>query len=187
MIRKTSPGAVALAVIFLTAWVPSAVVYAAARPRASVVVGWSANTCAVTWNGAPIENGDLQRRAQALRRPRKVTLTILADAPYRCIGSAIYQLQRARAKMTVVPPWPSKAVQVTVGSRPCRPTIDGVGYSLDEFGERAKGLRDEEVRFMPSPDADYACVDAVLAKIKEAGIHRLGFIGNEYVGPERRK
>ncbi|HEX4692920.1 hypothetical protein [Sphingomonas sp.] len=184
MLRKIGWGL--LASSLLGAGGPPTAAGAAERPRPLIVLRPSTGACLLTWDGAAIDTRDIRRRARALPRPRKVTLTIVGNAPYRCIGAVIYMLQGARAEVTFDPPLPLTAVRITVEPGACRPTIDGVAYSLDAFGERAKALRQQEVHFQPSADASYSCVDAVLARIREAGIYKLGFIGNEYV-PETRK
>jgi hypothetical protein len=51
--------------------------------------------CRFEHGGRPVSSDELETLARSwATRPRRATLMIVGDAPYRCIGFAVYTLQR---------------------------------------------------------------------------------------------
>ena len=72
-------------------------------------------------------------------------------------------------------------VRVGIPAGRCRVTVNGWVVSLDRFRalSRTWTATQPEIHFYPDPQARYECVDRVLTIIKESGLTKLGFVGNE--------
>ena len=64
---------------------------------------------------------------------------------------------------------------------PCRVTVNGSVLTLRQLNRLGQIWRrtQPEIHFKPDPDATYECVDHVLRIIKQNGLTKLGFVGNE--------
>ena len=72
---------------------------------------------------------------------------------------------------------------VTVSTdRACTIRVNGDVVTLDVLQEQAGGWHGDvapQVRFKPSPDTPFACLDGVLKVLKDAGVSKMVFVGNE--------
>lgn len=77
-------------------------------------------------------------------------------------------------------PMQTADVMVTVPPGPCRIMVDGEAVSVAQFRKAAKGWAKTQpgIHFVPSPDAEYRCVDRALRLLRKARAVKSGFIGN---------
>lgn len=72
---------------------------------------------------------------------------------------------------------------VTVSTdRACTIRVNGDVVTLDVLQEQAGGWHGDvapQVHFRPSPDTPYICAEQVLKVLKDAGVTKMGFVGNE--------
>lgn len=90
-------------------------------------------------------------------------------------------------------PTPNEAIapmiRVGVPTGRCRVTIDGKAHTLTSFANVVETWRgsSRHLALAVDPAASYRCVNRMLAILKTAESLQLGFIGNEYVEPEKTK
>lgn len=63
----------------------------------------------------------------------------------------------------------------------CAIRVNGDAVTLDVLQEQAGGWHGDvapQVHFKPSPDTPDACVDGVLKVLKDAGVAKMGYVGN---------
>lgn len=66
--------------------------------------------------------------------------------------------------------------------RACTIRLNGDVVTQDVLQEQAGGWHGDlapQVHFQPSPDTRFACADQVLKVLKDAGVSKMGFVGNE--------
>ena len=111
-----------------------------------------------------------------MRINRRILLGLGGFAAIAVLGVAIRE-QLFATRATSSPP-----MHLLVDSH-CRITLDQRPVDLAQLHqELIRSHRDRpepELHFQPGPDAPYDCVDRVLTVIKESGVAKLGFIGNE--------
>lgn len=78
-------------------------------------------------------------------------------------------------------PMQTAQVSVTVPPGQCQIVLNGERVSLARFRAEAKvwTKTQPQIRFEPSPEADYACVDRALRVLRDTRVTKLGFLGNE--------
>jgi biopolymer transport protein ExbD len=74
-----------------------------------------------------------------------------------------------------------ETVSITIPRGRCRFVLNGRPIGLARLRKEAAAWQktQPEVHFLPSPEAEYRCVDRVLRVLREASVTKLGFIGNE--------
>lgn len=143
-------------------------------------------TCRLSLEGKEVSQPDLTRRARRWTR-QNLPVLIAADieTSYRCIGGAIYLLQRAGVTRLDAGEEPGGLVRLAVPAGACAPTVNGQRVSLEEleglFGrwQNTKTLVD----FLPSIEASDTCLASVIALWKRYRDVKMGFTGNEVTEP----
>jgi hypothetical protein len=80
----------------------SAVMLAASGP---VILTAEGPPCVTKVQGVNVANADIAKTLKRLKARRRGVLIQFGDVPYKCIGGAIYQVQRAKIKrVTFEPP-----------------------------------------------------------------------------------
>jgi len=81
----------------------------AASPGAPLIVAVDGPPCTIELNGAPIASEALPSAISNMKgRRRGVIVQYRPNAPYRCMGGVIFNIQRARVKrITFDPPFPN--------------------------------------------------------------------------------
>jgi hypothetical protein len=79
----------------------------AATPSAPLIVVVNGPPCTIELNGLPIASDSLRDAITKLKgRRRGVIVRYRLNAPYRCIGGAIFNIQRAKVRrITLDPPF----------------------------------------------------------------------------------
>jgi biopolymer transport protein ExbD len=138
-------------------------------------------TCITTWNDEWVDKDGLMARARAWPdKESSVHVDGGPDVPYRCLGGTIYALQMAGfSKVGFIAAPPPRRV-VIGGDRRCRLKLDGRRITLDALRVESSrwASEDADVHFQPNPRATYQCVGPVLKILKDAGVGKMGFVGN---------
>ncbi|MCX8475250.1 MAG: hypothetical protein MT490_05570 [Sphingomonas sp.] len=155
--------------------------------RVRVEVTWDGQDCGASADGERLSMNDLEARsARWARDGRAASVFWARDVPYRCIGGAIYLLQRGGVS-EVASDWPGTTqVSITIPAGRCRIAVNGHPTTLARLRKEAAKWKETqpEVHFLPSPEAEYRCVDRVLQVLRDASLTKLGFIGNEEASEE---
>lgn len=150
--------------------------------RVRVEVTWDGRDCGASADGERLSMNELEARgAHWARDGRAASVVWARDVPYRCIGGAIYLLQSGGVS-DVASDWPGTGqVSITIPAGRCRIAVDGRAVTLARLRKEAARWKETqpEVHFLPSPEAEYRCVDRVLRVLRGASLAKLGFIGNE--------
>lgn len=164
-------------------------------PAVQIVLKASDEGCNTLVDGAPVDQDGLETRSvEWARSGRTVELSGDGNTPYRCVGGAMFALQKAdfRADFgyTFAPNLRirlSATVKLIVLPR-CEISINDRPATFAEYEALAVqwGRNQTEILFQPHPNSAYQCVDRVLVVLKKSNATKLGFIGNEqYVVPEK--
>lgn len=155
--------------------------------RMRVEVTWDGQDCGVSADGERLSMNDLEARSTRWARDGRTASVFWApDVPYRCIGGAIYLLQTGGVS-EVASDWHGMAqVSITIPAGRCRIAVNGRPVTLARLRKKTAKWKETqpEVHFLPSPEAEYRCVDRVLRVLRDASLAKLGFIGNEEVPEE---
>jgi biopolymer transport protein ExbD len=142
--------------------------------------------CTAIWNGEVLDQDQLSRRAMAWPdKSPTIHIDSDADVPYNCIGGIIYTLQMAYfVKIDFIAEPPPRRV-IVWADRQCRLRIDGRRVTLDALRAESTNwaAKEADVHFQSSPKATYQCVAPVLKILKDAGVGKMGFVGNERFEP----
>lgn len=149
--------------------------------RVQLEVVWDGQDCGAAMNGERFSLTDLEAPAERWgREGRAASVVWERDVPYRCIGGAIYQLQLAGIR-DVTFDLPGDLVSITVPPGRCRIALNGRPIALARLRKEAKVWVETqpEVRFQPSPQAEYRCVDRVLRVLRDARVSKVALLVNE--------
>lgn len=152
--------------------------------RMRVEVVWGGQDCGASLDGERLSMADLEARGERWTREGRVASVVWAhDVPYRCIGGAIYVLQSSGIS-DIASDWAgTNRMTITVPPGRCRFVLNGRSIGLARLRKEAAAWQktQPEVHFLPSPKAEYRCVDRMLRVLREASVTKLGFVGNEEV------
>lgn len=164
---------------------------------AAVTVTFNGSECGFRAEGREIGWNDLHvPAADWASEGRPVELVIGQDTPYRCVGGAVFALQRTgySSRSTVADPPDYRmrfaaTVRLSIGAEGCTPHVNDRAVSMEDLRVLVSrwSANQPEVNFAPDPDSTYECVDSILVVLREMAGTRLGFIivgtGNEEANP----